>query len=148
MDVSKKGIGRRFKYFRELLQLNIAELAEAVDTSPGTLSQIEAGDIFPPFEIPFIMYKRYGLNINWLHMGLEGIFLFNGPGTPSKTFQNIKTMEDGWVKNPRHHELCQLMEMPEVEKRIFDGLEKVKQRFKQAIDDYKEKQIKPKEIKK
>jgi len=74
MDVSRKAIGKRFENFRKALRRTIHELAEEIHTSPDTILQIETGDISPPYAIPFIMYEKHGLNINWLLMGEGEMF--------------------------------------------------------------------------
>lgn len=68
-------IGDRFKYFRESLQINKAEMARRLTASPSLISDIEIGRKEPSKNLIISMMAIFGCNANWLLTGEGEMFL-------------------------------------------------------------------------
>ncbi len=73
MNSKKKGtdglLGNRLRAWRQSIQLKGYELAEKIDISPGSLSEIESNNSLPSADTLAKLVKHSNLNILWLLTG-------------------------------------------------------------------------------
>jgi DNA-binding XRE family transcriptional regulator len=86
-------IGRRLQAFRGILGLSREQLANEINTPVNTIERIEKGEIKNNSLFPYILGLKqdFGLCFNWLICGNGQPFIFQGPKTPVKVFENYKS---------------------------------------------------------
>lgn len=70
-----KEIGLRIQVVRKRLNLLQKDFASTLDISNASLSEMEAGNAKPRFELLYNITKRYNVNLNYLLHGEGDIFL-------------------------------------------------------------------------
>ncbi len=106
-----KMIGQRLRQFREAAGLNREDLANSLMASQSTIVNMERGISSPRTDYLYLLYIKFGLNINWLLTG-------KGP-------MNTKVTEIV----EKYPELVRLMQVPQVETFIRSALEDVKKKL-------------------
>ena len=106
-----KTIGQRLRQFREAAGLNQEDLANSLMASPSTIANMERGIASPKTGCLYLLYIKFGLNINWLLTG-------KGP---------MNTKITGILE--KYPELVWLMQVPEVETFIRSALDEVKKKL-------------------
>jgi transcriptional regulator with XRE-family HTH domain len=109
-EINKK-IGRRLRQFREAAGLNREDLANTLKVSQATVANMERGIVSPKTGYLYLLYIKFGLNINWLLTG-------NGP---------MNTKITGILE--KYPELVRLMQVPQVETFIRSALDDVKKKL-------------------
>lgn len=71
MEALKFAIGRRLRLARLKLGVNQRSFAEALDTTPNHICQIERGRCIPGGKLLRGMRLHFGININWLLSGMH-----------------------------------------------------------------------------
>jgi DNA-binding XRE family transcriptional regulator len=86
-------IGGRLQAFRGILGLSREQLANEIDTPVNTIERIEKGEIRNNILFPYILGLKqdFGLCFNWLISGNGQPFIFQGPKTPVKVYENYKS---------------------------------------------------------
>ncbi len=69
-----KEIARRLKQVREKLGLRQNQLANELGISGGTMSEVEAANAKPNFDLLYNLSKKYGVNINYVLHGQGNMF--------------------------------------------------------------------------
>ena len=72
-----KEIGLRIQIVRKKLNLLQKDFASSLDISNASLSEMEAGNAKPRFELIYNITKRYNVNLNYLLHGVGDIFMPN-----------------------------------------------------------------------
>lgn len=72
-----KEIGIRIQMVRKTLNLLQKDFARSLDISNASLSEMEAGNAKPRFELLYNITKRYNINLNYLLHGEGEIFMPN-----------------------------------------------------------------------
>ncbi|UCH96643.1 MAG: helix-turn-helix transcriptional regulator [Candidatus Aminicenantes bacterium] len=70
-----KEIGLRLQLVRKRLNLLQKDFARSLDISNASLSEMEAGNAKPRFELIYNMTKKYKVNINYLLHGIGEVFM-------------------------------------------------------------------------
>ncbi len=68
-------IGLRLKWVRKNLSMLQKELAKHLNVSPATLSEIEAGNVRPGFDVLFYLTEKYAVNPYYLITGKGTMFI-------------------------------------------------------------------------
>ena len=71
----KKEISLRFRMFREVTGKTQKEISKLAGISQATISRMEAGEIYPPWELISFLHKNFNLDINWLITGKGDMIL-------------------------------------------------------------------------
>jgi transcriptional regulator with XRE-family HTH domain len=87
VDEYKKGIGRRFGVFRQLVMKTQQEFADEASLPMEYINQIELGNILPGIISIEFFYSHYGLDLSWLVSGHGNIFNRRAPQTPIYAIQ-------------------------------------------------------------
>jgi len=111
----QKIIGRRFRLFRESMNMTQHEMTSHLSINDSAISNIETGKYSLRFELLLILHAKFKLNSNWLLTGEGGMTT-----TPLEIPENCR-------------ELVHFMNVPEVEQRIFSDVTDLKQIFKEEI---------------
>lgn len=77
-DKLLKEIGKRLQLIREKLNFLQKDFALEVEVSNASLSEMEAGNAKPRFELIFNLTKKFNVNINYLLHGKGPVFLPEG----------------------------------------------------------------------
>lgn len=72
-----KEIGLRLQMVRKSLNLLQKDFARSLNISNASLSEMEAGNAKPRFELLYNITKRYNVNLNYLLHGEGEIFMSN-----------------------------------------------------------------------
>ena len=72
-----KEIGLRIQMVRKKLNLLQKDFARSLDISNASLSEMEAGNAKPRFELIYNITKKYNVNLNYLLHGEGEIFMPN-----------------------------------------------------------------------
>jgi transcriptional regulator with XRE-family HTH domain len=75
-------VGKRFEVFRRVLCLTRDQLAAKLNVSIKTIEEIENGETLPDLYMLYNLNKEYGLDINWMIIGKEGIPITLSPHSP------------------------------------------------------------------
>ncbi len=110
----RKDIGKRFKQFREHLQLLQKELAQKMGLYQSAISQIESGVIFPSFSTIIFLANAFRLNASWLITGEGDMFLH--------TMDTLTEIRDDGRLDEHYIRLLKAMKDPRVEKVVFARL--------------------------
>ena len=116
-------IGKLFKTFRKTINKAQHELASELNIEQTIISNIERGKYYPNIKYLNYLYKRYGLNINWLCTGKGEMFI----GEEWEIF----------VTDQKYSELFNLMQVPDIELQILAKLTEAKILLKDNIKNYK-----------
>lgn len=103
------------RLFRKIIGKTQHELAADLDVSRSTISNIERGVTFIRVDYLDRMYRKFGLNINWLLTGKGNIFISKDQKLPA-----------GVSINEKYFELFELMQIPAVEEEILKTLKEAK----------------------
>lgn len=114
-EQNKKNIGQRFRLFRKSRNMTQKQLADHLSTSQYAVANIERGKYSLRFEHLLSMSDKFKLNPNWLLTGQGGMTT-----APLEIPGNCR-------------ELAHLMNVPEVEERIFSGVTDLKKIFSEEI---------------
>lgn len=74
-DPALKGIGERMQSVRKELNLKQKNFARELDISGASLSEIEAGNIKPQFEVFYNITEKFNVNLYYLLHGKGEMFL-------------------------------------------------------------------------
>ena len=110
----RNDIGKRFKQFREHLQLLQKELAQKMGLYQSAISQIESGVIFPSFSTITFLADTFRLNASWLITG-EGDMSLH-------TVDTLSEIRDDGKLDEKYIRLLKAMKDPRVEKVVFARL--------------------------
>ncbi len=122
--IYSKEIGKLFKKFRKTIDKAQHKLASELNIGQGVISNIERGKCYPNFKYLNYLYKKYGLNINWLFTGKGEMF--------------IREEGEIFVTDQKYVELFNFMQVPDIEIQILAKLAETKIIFKDNIKNYKE----------
>jgi len=75
-------IGQRFRALRLLLPQTLFQFGETLRLHPGRLQDIEDGKARPCLSTLTQLHRDYGLNLQWLLLGIGNIFNIKGPKLP------------------------------------------------------------------
>ena len=73
IDIEKKKIGDKIKYFRKKKNFTLQQLADILSTSSGYLSEIETGKTTPGSKFLLSMKRNFDIDLNWLFLEKEFI---------------------------------------------------------------------------
>ena len=74
-DPVLEDIGMRLQFLRKKLGIMQKDFAEELGISGGSLSEIEAGNTKPMFEVCYILSKKYRVGMSYLLFGLGEMFI-------------------------------------------------------------------------
>jgi transcriptional regulator with XRE-family HTH domain len=122
--LDKREIGRRFARFMEITGRKQGPLAQILNTSQQTVSNIKTGKYVPDTRLLTALALEFGLNVNWL------------------LFQRGDMFEDNDLERERrfeekYPELSVLLEMPDVAHVIFGKLIECKALLKEDVKSYR-----------
>jgi transcriptional regulator with XRE-family HTH domain len=147
-----RGVGERFKNFREILGLSPQQLAAELDATVAEIERIEEGAITNQRPLLFIsvLGQDYGLSINWFFTGLGRAFARRGPKTPREIYENYNkgfhTVDDDQLLT----DLFYLLQIPDARQVINGQVAILKLALKKQLEALRSSQMpgKTKETKK
>jgi transcriptional regulator with XRE-family HTH domain len=136
----KKGIGNRFKQFREAIGKTQSQLADELGVYQSTITNIEVGKTFPSMKYLYYFHRIKGLNINWLVSSKGEIFLSEEEHSSlaASLLKCHVPKKDALYE--RYVELIFLMQIPEVEQIILAKLVELKVIAKDEIKQFFQKE--------
>lgn len=75
MDIAITNFGKRVKMLRKILAINQKDFAKLFGVSASNLSDVEAGNIKPRFDLMVKIAKKYNVNPSWLFWGEGEVFV-------------------------------------------------------------------------
>lgn len=122
----KKGIGIRFRVFREIIDRTHEQLAKELAAALSEIKDIENGKIFPGILCLHWLHEEYGLNINWLMTGIGGMFNDKDPKKLGALISASSSLRSRSARLCQYMELVDLLEIPVVEASIMATLLEIK----------------------
>lgn len=120
----------RLKQLRRFLRLTQDEMSRALGVSKPTYVRYEAGGMLPKISFLVLLHQKFDANINWLVHGRGSMLVDEDYGA-------VMNILYGSLREDRAHliELLQLMAIPQVRIGIMAELAKLKQIFKEEVDE-------------
>ncbi|MDQ1355008.1 MAG: hypothetical protein QG657_5317 [Acidobacteriota bacterium] len=132
----KRGIGKRFRQFRESIKKAQHELAAELNIYQSTITNIERGKTYPNIRYLIHFYEKYQLNINWLLTNNGEMLIYHYHTNPNAVSVMDCHIRYNDPKYLQYAELFNLMQVPEVEQVILARLVEFKALFKDQIAEF------------
>jgi transcriptional regulator with XRE-family HTH domain len=90
--IRKPEFGQRVKSIRKHLKLKQAEMADKLELSLASISDIETGKSYPCYDFFYNMVEHFNVNLYYLLFGRGEMFVLPGAGSPGKEGKNENEM--------------------------------------------------------
>jgi transcriptional regulator with XRE-family HTH domain len=133
-------VGNRIRLFREMIDMSREEMAHLIEKENFYIEEIENGNTLAEVDDYYILFKNYGLNLNWVSSGEGRMFSKKGPDTNDISFLIGNALSPEKPNLKEYKELFTLMEIPSVEKFMLDNVEIWKKEFSHEIGRLNDRQ--------
>ena len=129
----REDVGMRFLLFRKAIKKTLPQLASELKAGQEDIAAIEKGAAYPKVNYLHDLYRKYGLNINWLVGNIGDMFVEEPPPGIELDYDFVKTSppDSDDTTNKKYLELEQLMQIPEIEKVMMAKLQEIKKSLKE-----------------
>ena len=128
----KESAGIKLAIFRRAIKKSRTNLAEETGVGLNKIISFELGKSYPGIDFLHFLARKYSLNINWILGGEVDMFVKEKPKDVDAAYVKKSLFKNGLPISKEYVEFFQLMEIPEVEKFIFEKLNEVKSKLKSS----------------
>lgn len=126
----KVNVGVKLTIFRKAIKKSREELAGETGFKLKMITAYECGEKVPEIDFLHFLSMKYNLNINWILGGESKMFIKEQPKDIDAAYVREPLLKNGLPFDKKYSELFLLMEIPDVERFIFDKLGEIKTKLR------------------